>query len=639
MCLKVLANHLTTDLDYWKVYQNLPPDIINGILLLLPPLTLQALSNELLLKSREQNGEGRSDLGANEEPRKKKKKKKRSHNDSPRPLDCSALNLGMSAAWKAHYDKRWPASNPETVLPRLSNGDDSSQEEPDWQQLYWEAHLQWCLNAASETLSIMNLNSEIGAFVLPSEQLKTLRDETTRIEETSLATLRANCVNFGRFARKLRLHSILCTPELVVLLKHAQLQSITFINIRIKSELTGICQLLSNSLDTLRSVELFHSRLTGETLNRIGRAMCPSGVRHHIQHFALIHTRIFDQAELFALSSDTDFLRFLCAGSSLRSFKLCDNYLDQENLVFIMKVVLQFVNTIGLLQISDNELGEVFARLFSSYMKTPNPATSESLPVFKRLSALDLRGNLLDSGAIDKMGQCLCQMPLLQQLDVSENPLKDAGISNLVSYITTTCTALKELTLATIDMTATGAISLFDALANSNTTIRRLSIANNRLGSTVVPSLVNFLSKSSLESLDISDIDLGCSGCTNNGLEDALIASKTLHHFNFSNNRIGPIGANMVANIIASGRSSLLTIDVSGNVLSTDSVIGITRAIRESKVHGHASGRGITLDLRKNPGSFLVKILGQSSTVGACTLLLSDTTNMETLNILHDDDP
>lgn len=45
--------------------------------------------------------------------------------------------------------------------------------------------------------------------------------------------------------------------------------------------------------------------------------------------------------------------------------------------------------------------------------------------------------------------------------------------------------------------------------------------------------MVNFLSKSSLESLDISDIDLGCSGCTNNGLEDALIASKTLHHFNF----------------------------------------------------------------------------------------------------------
>lgn len=40
------------DLDYWKVFKDLPPDVINGILLHLPPITLYALNREFLLYSR-----------------------------------------------------------------------------------------------------------------------------------------------------------------------------------------------------------------------------------------------------------------------------------------------------------------------------------------------------------------------------------------------------------------------------------------------------------------------------------------------------------------------------------------------------------------------------------------------------------
>lgn len=41
---------------------------------------------------------------------------------------------------------------------------------------------------------------------------------------------------------------------------------------------------------------------------------------------------------------------------SLRSIKLCDNYLDQENIVLIMKIILQYAKNICLVHLIDNEV-------------------------------------------------------------------------------------------------------------------------------------------------------------------------------------------------------------------------------------------------------------------------------------------
>lgn len=661
LCQYVLANLLTSDLDYWKVFKDLPPDVINGILLHLPPLTLQALSNELLLHSREwreggpggvaeassgsgreqsesSGEEGRSDSGPSEGTR--YCRRKRGYNGSPRPLDCSALKLGMSTAWKSLYSKRWPAYFEQMMSPQSEkfNGDDYCHGEADWQQLYWEAHLQCCLNAASEEPSIVSPECRIGDIPLPSDLVKNLTGKIIGNEGNALSTLRASCVYFGRFARKLRLHSILCSPELVILLEHAQLRSITFCNVRIKSELTGICQLLTANTATLRSVEFYHSKFSGETLNKIGKAMCPAGTRHHLQHFALISSRIFDQAGLFAVNSSTDFLRFLCAARSLRSLRLWDNSLEQENVVLIMKIILQYAKNICLLQLVDNELGEIFTRLFLSSMTTGNLAQSETMLVFKRLIALDLRSNTLDGEAVGSLAKCLSKMPSLQQLDVSDNPLEDAGIRLLVPYISNTFTALEELSLATCQMTATSAIDMLNALSNSRTPIRRLSIAGNSLGSTVVPSLTHFLSKCALETLDVSDTDLGPAGCSN-ALEETLVTTRTLLHINISKNRISAPGAAMLASVISAGSSSLTSINASANLLSVDSITSIAREIQNSKIYGEPAGKSIYIDLRSNPGSFLCKLAGlHSDKIGACTVLLSDS-SCETHSMLHDDDP
>lgn len=45
----------------------------------------------------------------------------------------------------------------------------------------------------------------------------------------------------------------------------------------------------------------------------------------------------------------------------------------------------------------------------------------------------------------------------------------------------------------------------------------------------MIPSLAQLISKCALENLDISDIDLGPSGCSN-VLEETLVASRTLLH-------------------------------------------------------------------------------------------------------------
>lgn len=77
-------------------------------------------------------------------------------------------------------------------------------------------------------------------------------------------------------------------------------------------QLTGLCQLLAHSIPTLQRLEFYHSKFSGSTLNKIGRAMSPADTEHRLQHFALISSRIFDQTDLF-LVKPPDFLHFLCA--------------------------------------------------------------------------------------------------------------------------------------------------------------------------------------------------------------------------------------------------------------------------------------------------------------------------------------
>ena len=72
-------------------------------------------------------------------------RRKRGYNGSTRPLNCSALKLGMSTAWKSLYSRRWPAYFEQMMFPQSEKSDsgDFCNGEADWQQLYWEAHLQW----------------------------------------------------------------------------------------------------------------------------------------------------------------------------------------------------------------------------------------------------------------------------------------------------------------------------------------------------------------------------------------------------------------------------------------------------------------------------------------------------------------
>lgn len=47
----------------------------------------------------------------------------------------------------------------------------------------------------------------------------------------------------------------------------------------------------------------------------------------------------------------------------------------------------------------------------------------------------------------------------------------------------------------------------------------------------------------------------------------------------------------MLASIMSAGGSSLITIDASANLLSVDSIISITKEIRNSKIYGEATGK------------------------------------------------
>lgn len=60
-------------------------------------------------------------------------------------LDSSTLDIGIPLAWKSLYRNRWPQRSRQSPSPEYDDSDCDKGEDnvdADWQQLYWEAHLQ-----------------------------------------------------------------------------------------------------------------------------------------------------------------------------------------------------------------------------------------------------------------------------------------------------------------------------------------------------------------------------------------------------------------------------------------------------------------------------------------------------------------
>lgn len=65
---------------------------------------------------------------------------------------------GFDGVWKALFKERWPENFKRVELINKVDGARSSVDhENDWQQLYWETHLQKCANLMEAIFSFLNV--------------------------------------------------------------------------------------------------------------------------------------------------------------------------------------------------------------------------------------------------------------------------------------------------------------------------------------------------------------------------------------------------------------------------------------------------------------------------------------------------
>lgn len=103
----------------------------------------QGDESELLSSSSSQERRWKADSRRNDNGR--CCKRKRAYTGPGGDLDSSTLDIGIPLAWKSLYRNRWPQRSRQSPSPEYDDSDCDKGEDnvdADWQQLYWEAHLQ-----------------------------------------------------------------------------------------------------------------------------------------------------------------------------------------------------------------------------------------------------------------------------------------------------------------------------------------------------------------------------------------------------------------------------------------------------------------------------------------------------------------
>lgn len=222
-------------------------------------------------------------------------------------------------------------------------------------------------------------------------------------------------------------------------------------------------------------------------------------------------------------------------------------------------------------------------------------------------------------------------MPFLEHIDLSDNPIGDDGLREILPSLQ--MLPVSELSISMCNISLNGACSLMESLSSLKRPLHNLKLAHNPLGRSIATPLAKFLTHGVVERLDIGDIGLGLSGCSD--LLEALAEIPNLTHLIISKNRLGSAGAALLCKLIASS-STLEVIDSSSNLLDSLCVKSVALQLQlEPKGHG---GLLQLLDLRHNP-AFGVSEIFENMKGKKPTVLFSDFTANNPLFAIHDDDP
>ncbi|GKU86158.1 hypothetical protein SLEP1_g720 [Rubroshorea leprosula] len=536
--LLLLGNELPS-----YVYE-LPPELFDSLVACLPPWGLEKLQTEMRVMN--SNDDSTSD---HYQERKRRRK------------------MDFNASWKALFMLRWPE--------RIN-----CVQTDNWQQIYWETHLQDCLDEALELAMLPSFCGCVGEIKVSDNILKHIfHEESLLVSTCDVSKLSFHCQQFGSYARCLRLHNVLNIQESSQLLTNCKLQSLEVHRIRSEEHVNRLCKLLSQNRETLKSIEFLHCMLCPNSVNAICSSLLIRSLeKHQIQHLSIRSSRFL---ETTPASSAHAFASFLMSGRSLSSLKLQDNNLNSSSAQIIFTALLEASSDLSILNLSENYITgwlSGFNRRSSGFLSSSGIVNS-----LQSLRVLNLRGNNLHKEDADDLRYALIRMPSLEILDISENPFGDEGISRLIPYFVEVSgrgTPLVCLELEDSEISSVGVEQLLNTISEFERPLNSLSIAHNCLYSGVAPALGRFLSN--IQVLNIEDIGLGPSGFEK--LYEVLVENLKLVEINISKNRGGIATARFLSKLISCA-PVLVRVNAAHNFMRDDSLTLMYSTLKEKRAH------------------------------------------------------
>lgn len=547
LCIHATKRELLRgDEDVSCVYE-LPPELFDSLVECLPPFALEKLQTGLQLP--DSNGFDSPTTSNDSQERKRRRKK------------------DFSVAWKALFMLRWPGNYKNLEL-------DSFEA----RQVYWQTHLQDCLDKALELAMLPSFSGCLGEIEVSDTILKHIVQEESLVSSTwDVSRLFFHFQQFGCYARHLRLHNVLNIQESSKLLRNCKLQSVEVQCLRSEGHVKRLCKLLSQNHDTLKSVELLHCMVCPKSVDAIcGSLLIKSLGKHQIECFSISSSTFLETS----VSSARALASFLTLGRSLTSLRLHDNNLDGNFAKILFNALLNASSDLSILDLSENHITGWLSDF--NWRSSGFSGITNSLP---SLLNLNLRANNLQKDDTGNIRHALIHMPRLEMLDLSENPFGDEGMSRLIPFFVEAPgrgILLTRLVLEDCEISNFGAEQLLNSISTYERPVKWVSLAHNYLNSDVAPALGKFLSTTHIQVLNIEDIGLGPSGFQK--LYEALIDNLALVEINISKNRGGTEVARFLSKLFPCA-PALVRVDAAQNLMPTDSLTLIHSALKDGKGH------------------------------------------------------
>ncbi|XP_031278314.1 NACHT, LRR and PYD domains-containing protein 14 isoform X2 [Pistacia vera] len=439
----------------------------------------------------------------------------------------------------------------------------------------------FCLDEAAEVAVLPSFDGFIGDIKISGTLLKHIGyEEQMNHSACEFSMLYYHCQQFGCYARSLRLQNVLCVDETCQLLKNSMLQSLIILWVRSQEHVHSLSKLIFQNLETLTSLEFRHCKLCAFFVASICSALFDKSLRtHRIRHFSIITSSFYENSPS---SVTLELISFLSAGRSLRSLKFSDSHLDKIFGRLLFSVLLEASCGLSILDLSGNNITGWLSKINQG-----SPSDSLlSLPVktLQSLRFLNLRGNNLRRVDAEDLRYALVNMPNLESLDISENPIEDDGIRSLIPYfiqVTERSHPLAKLNLENCELSCDGVIALLDMLSMLRKPLNSLSIADNVLGSRVAAALAKFLG-TSIQVLNIGGIGLGSSGFQ--ALQVGMQGALKLVNMDISKNRGGYETAKFLSKLLSCA-PELVEVNAGYNLMPSESLSIICSALKVAKGH------------------------------------------------------